>query len=151
MRAMTDILVADDSDHDVGITLRALRKAAPNAAVLRLTDGNQVLQFLFATGSFANRPAGMPRLVLLELWMPGANGMTVLEALRAQPATTDLAVVLLTSCSNPVLIERCLALGANDYKVKPQDTESYGAVVESIVSRWCGPTTPSLSAAESAA
>jgi two-component system, response regulator len=151
MRTLTEILVADDSDQDAELTLVSLRKVLPNATALRVRDGEQVLQFLFATGGYAGRPPGLPRLLLLDLWMPGKDGLSVLEALRAHPSTRELPVVLLSSCSNPLLIERSLALGANEYQVKPTDFDSYCAVVESIVSRWCLSTPTPCQSAESVA
>ena len=148
MRAKTDILVADDSDEDAAVTLYALRRSAPDAGVFRVTDGEQALQFLFATGGYAARPAGLPRLVLLDLWMPRVDGLRVLQALRENPVTQSIPVVLFSSCSNPVLIERALELGANDYKVKPVSYDSYCAEVDSIIAKWLA--TPPLSS-ESAA
>lgn len=148
MRATTDILVADDSDEDAAITLHALRRSAPSAGVFRVTDGEQALQFLFATGGYATRPAGMPRLVLLDLWMPRVDGLRVLQALREHPVTRSIPAVLFSSCSNPVLIQHALGLGANDYKVKPVSFDDYCAEVESIIAKWL--VTPPLTS-ESAA
>ncbi len=147
MRGKTDILVADDSAEDAAITLHALRRAAPNAGVFRVTDGEQALQFLFATGGYAARPAGMPRLVLLDLWMPRIDGLQVLQALREHPVTQIIPAVLFSSCSNPVLVQHALGLGANDYKVKPENLDDYCAEVESMIAKWLSaPPLPSESA-----
>ena len=65
MRTAVDILLAEDSDEDAELALRALRRAAPQLRVLRVKDGDQALQFLFETGGYLGRAGGMPRLVLL--------------------------------------------------------------------------------------
>ena len=136
MRQAIDILVADDSDQDVEITLYALRRVVAEAAIMRVKDGEQALQFLFAAGGYAGRQAGMPRLLLLDMQMPVLDGLEVLQVLRGRPATQDLPIVLFTSSRNPVLIERAKALGASDYHVKPDDFQQYCAVVEDIVTTW---------------
>jgi two-component system, response regulator len=147
----TDILVADDSDEDATITLLALRRAAPDVTLFRVTDGEQALQFLFSTGGYAARPPDLPRLVLFDLWMPNVDGLQVLQALRENPATQNLPAVLFSSCSNPVVVEHALSLGASEYRVKPVNTDEYRAEVERIVARWIAATPTETLSSESAA
>jgi two-component system, response regulator len=148
MRAKTDILVADDCDEDAAMTLQALRRGAPDATLFRVTDGAQALQFLFSTGGYAARPPDLPRLVVLDLWMPNVDGLQVLQALRENPATQNLPAVLFSSCSNPVVIEHARSLGASDYRIKPVSFDDYLAEVDHIIARWISaPTLSSESAA----
>lgn len=119
MRTVVDILLAEDSDDDAVLALRALRRAAPELRVLRVKDGDQALQFLFETGGFVGRAGGMPRLVLLDLQMPRTDGLQTLGAIREHPATRELPVVLMSSTSNPLMVERAHQLGANEYCIKP--------------------------------
>ena len=136
MRQRVDILVADDSDEDAALTLTALRRAAPDAKVLRVKDGRDAEHFLFATGGYQGRPPGPPQLILLDVNMPVVDGLAVLKTLRGDARTSEIPIVLLSSSSNPVLIERGRALGANEYRVKPVDAAAYGAAVEDIVRQW---------------
>jgi two-component system response regulator len=136
VRRAIDILVADDSDHDVEITLYALRRVVAEAAIMRVKDGEQTLQFLFGAGGYAGRAAGMPQLLLLDMQMPALDGLEVLEILRSRPTTRELPIVLFTSSSNPALIERATALGASDYRIKPDDFQQYCAEVEDIARTW---------------
>ena len=136
MRRIVEILVVDDSEEDALLTLGALRNCAPDAAVLRLTDGEQALQFICATHGYAGRPPGLPKLVLLDLHMPGMDGVEVLQALRARPDTRDLPVVLWSSSSNQLLIEQGLEAGASAYHVKPTALDAYRAEIAAIVRRW---------------
>jgi two-component system response regulator len=144
MRRIVEILVVDYSEEDAALTLDALRTAAPEVAVLRLIDGEQALHFICATDGFAGRPAGLPKLVLLDMHMPGMDGIALLQALRAQPDTRDLPVVLWTSSSNQLLIEQGLAAGASAYHVKPGSLDEYRAEIDAIVQRWLHP--PAMSA-----
>jgi two-component system response regulator len=136
MRTIVEILIVDDSDEDAALTLDALHSAAPGAAVLRLTDGEQALHFICATDGYAARPAGLPRLVLLDLHMPGMDGIEVLQKLRARPETRDLPIVLWSSSGNPLFVDQALQAGASAYHVKPQTLDAYRAELEAIVQRW---------------
>lgn len=136
MRRIVEILVVDDSEEDAALTLDALRTAVPDVAVLRLVDGEQALHFICATHGYAGRPAGLPKLVLLDLHMPGMDGFAVLHELRARPETRDLPVVMWSSSSNQLLIEQGLAAGASAYHAKPTALDEYRAEIDRIVQRW---------------
>lgn len=136
MRRIVEILVVDDSEEDALLTLDALRNAVPEVAALRLIDGEQALHFICATDGYAGRPAGLPKLVLLDMHMPGMDGIAVLQALRAQPETRDLPVILWSSSSNQLLIEQGLEAGASAYHVKPTALDVYRAEIDTIVQRW---------------
>lgn len=136
MRRIVEVLVVDDSEEDAALTLDALRSAAPDATVLRLTDGQQALHFICATDGYAGRAAGLPKLVLLDLHMPGMDGIAVLQALRARPDLQQLPVVLWTSNSNTLFIEQGLQAGASAYHVKPMQLDAYRAEIATIVHHW---------------
>ena len=136
MRRIVDILVVDDSEEDALLTLDALRNSAPDAAVLRLTDGEQALHFICATHGYTGRPAGLPKLVLLDLHMPGMDGFDVLKTLRALTETRDLPVILWSSSSNQLLIEQGMEAGASAFHVKPTALDAYRAEIDAIVQRW---------------
>jgi CheY-like chemotaxis protein len=136
MRHSVDILVADDSDEDAALTLAALRRAAPDATVVRVKDGRDALQFLYSTEGYQGRPPGFPQLILLDVHMPVLDGLAVLKSLRSNPLTSAIPIVLFSSLSNPLTIERGMELGANDYRVKPVDSARYRAQVDDIVHQW---------------
>lgn len=136
MRRVVEVLVVDDSEEDAALTLDTLRSVAPGVTVLRLIDGEQALHFICATDGYAGRPDGLPKLVLLDLHMPGMDGMAVLQALRARPDTRRLPVVLWTSSSNALFIEQGLQAGASAYHVKPAKLDDYRAEIAAIAQQW---------------
>lgn len=147
MRTVVEILIVDDSDEDAALTLDVLHDAAPAAQVLRLTDGEQALQFICASDGYVRRPPGLPRLVLLDLHMPGMDGIEVLRTLRAQPEMRDLPVVLWSTSCNPLFIDQALQAGASAYHVKPPRLDAYRAEMQAIVQRWLhAPATESSTA-----
>ena len=136
MRTIADILVVDASDEDAAGTLDSLRTATPGSTLFRLTDGREAFHFIYATAGFAGRPTGLPRLVLLEMYLPSMSGIAVLESLRARPSMRPLPVVMWTSASNPLLIEQALQAGASAYHLKPAALDDYHAAMDMIVQQW---------------
>lgn len=73
--------------------------------------------------------ADPPDLVLLDVMMPGMDGISLLKALRSQPATAELPVILLTALDETDDIVRGLDLGASDYLTKPPQLDVLSARV----------------------
>jgi two-component system, response regulator len=94
VRALRVLLVEDDQDH-VFLVRRALADLPDTSVTVEVAgDGEQALERL-ARGRFA--PAGPPQLVLLDLKMPPMDGLEVLRRIRADEASRELPVVVLTS------------------------------------------------------
>ncbi len=136
MQLSIDILVVDDSDSHASVTLMAIGQFAPQAAVARLKDGEQALQFIFCRDGYRGRSPEMPRLILLELETPVRNGLQVLDALKSTSRTSEIPVIMLTRTSTPLAIEQTYALGARGYVVKPTDADEYRSAVGGILERW---------------
>lgn len=69
-------------------------------------------------------------LVLLDLMMPEVDGSQVLTAMRQDPATQDVPVVIFTAMDDPKTRERLMAMGANDYWIKASvDYKDLGRLV----------------------
>jgi two-component system, response regulator len=131
-----DVLVVDDRSVDADVTLFALRHASTSdAKFLRLRNGDEALRYLFAVGEFARRSAGMPGLVLLDMDMPVASGLCILDVIRAHPATSAIKVVMLSTDSRPQLAGRN-GFSPDAYLIKSQDFDQYFASVELTLKRW---------------
>ena len=75
--------------------------------------------------NFVNRAEfPLPRLILLDLNLPGSNGFAVLKWIRAQPGLSSIIVVVLTSSDHIQDVNRAYQLGANSFMVKPMDFEN---------------------------
>ena len=131
-----DVLVVDDRSIDAEVTLFALRHASTHdAKFLRLRSGDEALRYLFAVGEFADRSAGMPGLVLLDIDMPVISGPCVLDIMRAHPATRDIRVVMLSTDSR-ARCSRRLWFSPDAHLVKSQDFDQYCAAIELTLKRW---------------
>jgi two-component system phosphate regulon response regulator PhoB len=102
------ILVVDDEPDIVALVLYHLAKAAYRVSTA--TSGVEALD-----AARRERPA----LVVLDLMLPGMSGFDVLEQLRADPNTRDIAVLMLTARKEEPDRIRGLSLGADDYLTKP--------------------------------
>jgi two-component system response regulator len=136
MQSSIDVLVVDDSDSHASVTLMAIGQFAPRAAVTRLKDGEQALQFIFCRDGFRGRRPEMPRLILLELETPVRDGLQVLDALTTNSRTSEIPVIMLARASTPLAIEQTYMLGARGYVVKPTDADEYCTAVGGIMERW---------------
>jgi two-component system, OmpR family, phosphate regulon response regulator PhoB len=84
-----------------------------------------------------------PALIVLDLMLPGASGYDVLEQLRSQPATRDMAVLMLTARREEQDRIRGLSLGADDYLTKPFSPQELvlrvGAILRRLSAGGAGP------------
>lgn len=135
--AACDILLVEDDPADAELALRALASLA--LRVRRVADGESALDELKRAS-----PGARPRLVLLDLKLPGIDGFQVLAAIRADPATCMLPIVVLSSSREDRDVERSYALGANSYVVKPVDSERYGRTLREIGSYWTALNVPPI-------
>ena len=102
-------LVADDEDDIRALVGLAVRRAGCTVAI-EVADGRQALT--------AAR-TDPPDLAVLDVSMPGATGLEVCTALRADPATAGVPVLLLSAGATPDDVARGLAAGADAYLAKP--------------------------------
>ena len=116
------ILLVEDNPDDVELTLRAFARSNIQNQVVVASDGEEALDYLFATGTFKDRdPEAMPTVVLLDLKLPKLTGLEVLRRMRADARTRRLPVVVLTSSNEERDIVTSYDLGANSFVRKPVD------------------------------
>ena len=131
------ILLVEDNPDDVELTIRALKKNNIANAIDVVRDGEEALDYLAATGKYANRQlADLPQVVLLDLKLPKIGGIEVLRALRADPRTKLLPVVVLTSSTEEPDIITSYQLGANSYVRKPVNFVDFVDAVRQLGLYW---------------
>jgi len=137
MKEQRLILLVEDNDDDVELTLRALRRNRVANRVDVVRDGAEAMEYLFATGSYSGRDLrDTPNLVLLDLKLPKVGGLEVLERLRADARTRRLPVVILTSSNVESDLARSYDLGANSYIRKPVDFTQFMEAVNQLGLYW---------------
>ena len=135
MSSLKRILLAEDSERDVELTLSALEdKLANEVAVVR--DGAEALNYLYRREQFAGNPEGLPVLVLLDLKMPKVDGMEVLRQIKADPKLKSIPVVMMTSSREEQDLVRSYELGVNSYVVKPVKFQEFVNSVRQLGVYW---------------
>jgi two-component system response regulator len=132
-----DILLVDDSQDDVDLTLHALRAENLANHVFIARDGEEALDFLFCTGPHAARSFDHPpKLVLLDLKMPKVDGMQVLKQIKGDARTRTIPVVLMTSSREERDMVAGYDLGVNSYLQKPVDFDEFRKMVKLLGLYW---------------
>src|SRR5882724_6808679 len=120
------ILLVEDNQDDIDLTLHAFTKSRIANEIVVARDGEEALDYLFATGPHANRdPKILPDVVLLDLKIPKIDGLGVLRKIRADERTRRLPVVVLTSSNEERDIVSSYDLGANSFVRKPVDFSQF--------------------------
>jgi two-component system response regulator len=143
------ILLVEDSEDDADLTHRAFQRHAKDCILLRASDGQEALDYLFLEGKFKNqKPTSLPALVLLDLKLPCLNGLEVLRSLRANSRTRHLPVVVLSCSGEQKDIESSYELGANSYLRKPIDFDEFIMTIEILIRYWLQTNEPVRSGEE---
>jgi len=131
------ILLVEDNPDDEALTLRALKKSHIGNEVFVIRDGAEALDFLFCTGTYADRdPRDMPHMILLDLKLPKVDGLEVLRRIRADERTRLLAVVILTSSNEEQDLLEGYKKGANSYIRKPVDFNQFADAIRQLGLYW---------------
>lgn len=133
------LLVVDDSDIDFEILQSVVTRTGVHQPVFRCTNGDEALDFLFQTGEYANpETAPRPAVILLDLNLPGTEGLEVLAQVKQSDRLKSIPIVVLTSSTNPDHIQQCYQQGASSYVVKVMNTQKFIATLQSLLEFWLG-------------
>jgi len=116
------IVVADDSMTILAMTSSRLERAGYD--IVTATRGDDALRLVQET---------RPRLVLLDVEMPGLDGVEVAQHIRADESLAGVFIVLLTSLSEESHVARGMAAGANAYLTKPFSPQDLQTQVEALI------------------
>ena len=95
----------------------------------QLRSGDELLEWL------SERKNDLPDIILTDLNMPGKNGYDIIEAVQANPNYSHIPVIVTSTSSTKVIIDKCLAMGAADYIVKPETFVKYVPYIEDLYKR----------------
>lgn len=136
--ATVDMLLVEDARADAQIAMRVLLRRRIADRIQWVRDGREALEWLFREGRYAGREPGDPKLVVLDINMPGLNGLQVLDRIRTNPATKAIPVVLFSTSEMPVDMRMGYDRGANSYVVKPLDHKAFAELLAVVGRYWIG-------------
>ncbi len=132
-----ELLLVEDDPNDVELTLIALRKHKLANKIHVVRDGEEALDFLCARGQYAGRSfSGPPKVILLDLKLPKVSGLEVLKAVKEDPRTRAVPVVVMTSSREQRDMVEGYRLGVNSYIQKPIDFEHFQSVIRDLGYYW---------------
>jgi CheY-like chemotaxis protein len=129
-----EILLVEDNESDAERTRNALRDGKVRNRVVWVGDGEEALDLLHRTGTFAR--ARRPDLILLDWYLPKINGWDVLAHIKEDPDLRRIPVVIMTSSDQERDVLKAYNLHANCFVNKPVDVREFISVVRSIEDFW---------------
>jgi two-component system, chemotaxis family, response regulator Rcp1 len=124
-----DILLVEDNEGDIELTMEALKEARILNRVTVARDGEAAMTLLRSTSK-------LPDLILLDINLPKMDGMEVLSAIKTDNELKMIPVIILTTSSSDRDISRSYANHANCFITKPVDLDLFMGVIRNIESFW---------------
>ena len=117
------ILICDD-EPSLRELMRLSLETGPRYRFVEAGDGSEAIELL---------ETARPALILLDVMMPGTNGIAVLEHLRAHPELSETPVIVVSAFASPADRQRALEAGATRFVKKPFDPEALRSLVEELL------------------
>lgn len=126
------ILIAEDDEGHADLITELLREVGLMNPLVRLRDGQEVLDYLRDENGRTHLRNGHRYLLLLDIRMPRVNGVEVLRQVKAHPDWRDIPVIMLTTTDDPREIQACYELGCNCYITKPVEFGRFTTVLRQL-------------------
>jgi two-component system response regulator len=130
------VLIVEDNPNDLELILYTFGEMHITNPIEVARDGQEALDYIFCQGAHAGREAIPPRLILLDLKLPRIDGIGVLRAIKADPKTKVIPVVILTSSHEDRDRIEGYQLGVNGYIRKPVDFAQFQKTIREMAHYW---------------
>jgi len=141
-KPVTILIVEDNEDHAILIK-KALRENGLVNDLQVVTTGEQALDYMLRRGEYSD-PAVSPRpgLILLDLKLPGIDGIEVLKTIKEHAQLRLIPVVMLTTSASDSEVVASYSCGVNSYIQKPVDFAKFVDTVKGLRMYWLLLNTP---------
>jgi CheY-like chemotaxis protein len=136
MPKMRRILLAEDNENDIELTLSALAECRLANEVEVVRDGADALDYIYRRGKFTDRGTELPGVILLDIKMPRVDGLEVLRQIKADPELKSIPIVMLTSSREEQDLLRSYHSGVNAFVVKPVDFTQFVEAIRALGVFW---------------
>jgi two-component system, chemotaxis family, response regulator Rcp1 len=134
MSSQIRILLIEDNEGDIVLTIEALRQARVDNAIDVVRDGEEALAFLQKQGEYAN--ATTPDLILLDINLPKIDGTEILSIIKKTDHLKMIPVIVLTTSTAKKDIIDSYFNHANCYITKPVDINNFLQVIQTLKNFW---------------
>jgi CheY-like chemotaxis protein len=142
-RRKSVILLVEDDPDDLELLCHTFGEMGITNSIEVARDGQEALDYIFCRGAHTMREAIPPQLVLLDLRLPKIGGIEVLRAIKADPLTKAIPVVIMTSSREERYQIEGSQLGANSYIQKPMDFAQFQKTIRETGYYWLIVNNPS--------
>jgi two-component system response regulator len=137
METEIEILLIEDNSSDAELAVRELRRHKFANRIHVIDDGAQALDFIFCRGDYRSRSFSRPpKVILLDMKLPKMDGLQILAAIREDPRTRAIPVVIMTSSSEQKDLIESYKIGVNAFIQKPVDFDDFRRVIERVGMFW---------------
>jgi CheY-like chemotaxis protein len=144
MNNLGRILLVEDSENDIELTLDALKENKLANLIDVARDGVEAIDYLYRQNKFSGREIVNPILILLDIKLPKLDGKDVLKKIKSDDKLKNIPVVMLTSSKEEQDIIDSYFLGVNAYVVKPVEFNKFIEAVRQIGIFWALVNQPPL-------
>jgi CheY-like chemotaxis protein len=127
-----NILYVEDNEDYIDFVKRAVKKNNLPVTVSSVTDGQKVVEYL----SSQDETIQKANLILLDIHLPGIDGIELLKKLRKNEHMALVPVIMFSTSDNPADVKKCYSYGANAYVVKPMGIDQLSSSLTSIYNFW---------------
>ena len=128
------IILVEDNESDAEVARRAIKRSSPTRTLVVIGDGLSAAEMLL--GTEGQPPCPRPRLMMIDINLPGLDGIELLTRIRSNPELRGVAVVIVSSSSEERDIRRAYDRGCNSYVTKPVDIRELQSRYASVVNYW---------------
>ena len=126
------ILIAEDDEGHALLIRKNLTRAGISNRIIHFKDGQEILDFLFATGEGPHLQPGEAYVLLLDIRMPAYNGVEVLKQIKEHNELRKIPVIMITTTDDPREVEQCHKLGCSNYISKPVEYEAFANAIKQL-------------------
>lgn len=128
------IILVEDNESDAEVARRAIERTTKDHRLIVLDDGATAAEVLL--GDRSGAPDSEPCLVMVDINLPGLDGIELLTRIRRHPRLCQVSVVIVSSSSEEDDIRLAYGRGANSYVTKPVDNRALQALYASVTNYW---------------
>jgi hypothetical protein len=128
------IILVEDNESDAEVARRAIKRSSPTRTLVVIGDGLSAAEMLL--GTEGQPPCPRPRLIMIDINLPGLDGIELLTRIRIHPDLRSVAVVIVSSSSEERDIRKAYDRGCNSYVTKPIDIRALQSLYASVVNYW---------------
>lgn len=121
------IFLADDDEDDRMLLREAIERVIDEVTIIEAVDGKDLLTQVDHAESYNE-----PELIIMDMNMPRMSGLEALSAIKSDPRLMHIPVIMISTASNPEMVEKAYVHGINAYMTKPFYFDDYLQMAQAI-------------------